>query len=353
MTPASAPRCPDHARALTPRPQGRVCPFCQGAFTEAEALEARCPGAGALLSLETRPASPVFLRPRLCPDCAVVMVPQRIAQQEAWVERCPDCAGLWVEAADERTLQQLLLKARRQAAWKSFSPQEREEMASGLAERPKQEELVADVTVGDAALAVAGVPVLSKLEGEGFPVQTLALTGVLVALFVGGLIDPDSFGFEVLGWSPRVGLSWSLLTAQAVHLGWAHLLGNVAFLLAFGNAVEKKLPAWAYLPAFLGLGVAATLAQALVSEGHALIGGASAGIAGFMGLSVFLQPHARLKLFLIGWVAVPVPLWVAIGVRLAWEVTMAALGEPGVAFMAHAAGLALGLLGGWWLTRKR
>ncbi len=342
-------RCPDHPRELVAGNGGRACPHCRGLLVTPGELELLAPGTALVLSLETRAGSGAFARARACPDCAAPMAPWRVERLEAWIERCPACETAWLDAQDVRTLSVRAKALARRRAFESFSPEEQKALAQGLAEKAPGDELKANVSLGEAALAAAGVPLMADVEGQKTPWLTWLWAAGLVAAY--GL---DGFGREAssLAWNPSEPLWPGLFTAPLAHFGDWHLVGNLAFLLAFGNAVEQRLPRWAFLPLLAALGAATTWAQGLASEPDALIGGASGAIAGLMGLSVFLQPRAKLKVFLLPTVAVAVPLWVAIVVRLAVEALEWSLGLPGVAWVAHLSGLGLGLVLGPLLRRR-
>ncbi len=107
-------------------------------------------------------------------------------------------------------------------------------------------------------------------------------------------------------WSPRTlvqwggnlgmlslhGQWWRLITANFLHAGFQHILGNMVLLLIAGRMVHARIGDLAFLGVFLVTGVAAEVLSAL---GHPdVVGiGASGAIAGIMGVAVVLAQSDR------------------------------------------------------------
>jgi len=145
----------------------------------------------------------------------------------------------------------------------------------------------------------------------------------------------------------------SALTNMFVHGGWLHLLGNMLFLLVFGNNVEDRLGRIKYLLFYLATGMAATYGFALTGpDSQQTLVGASGAIAGVLGAYLVLYPRARvvsLVPFLL-FLPVPLPAWV---VLIFWFVLQAIYAEGagvggggGVAYLVHVIGFLLGVLVG-------
>jgi len=146
----------------------------------------------------------------------------------------------------------------------------------------------------------------------------------------------------------------SVLTAMFVHAGWLHLLGNMLFLLIFGNNVEDRFRKVPYLIFYVACGYAAAYGFAFIHPGSIVpLIGASGAIAGVLGAYIALYPRARV------WSLVPflffiplrIPAWVVLGLWfvLQWLYAVGGLGGGGaVAYVAHVfgflAGLAVGLV---------
>ncbi|MFE9648447.1 rhomboid family intramembrane serine protease [Streptomyces sp. NPDC006365] len=146
----------------------------------------------------------------------------------------------------------------------------------------------------------------------------------------------------------------SVLTAMFLHGSWLHLLGNMLFLLIFGNNIEDRLGHVRYLLFYVVCGYAAAYAFALVNatSGDPLIG-ASGAIAGVLGAYLVLYPKARV------WVLVPfliflplrLPAWLVLGFWFGLQAVYssgAGVSEAGtVAYLAHVAGFVAGMLLAW------
>ncbi|MBI5542542.1 MAG: rhomboid family intramembrane serine protease [Deltaproteobacteria bacterium] len=332
--------CPDDACVLTGHgDECLTCPRCSGELWSSDQLAARAASLPGQLTPETRRDSGAFARIRACPSCSAPMAPLQIASMEAWVERCPTCGWVWLEKQDLRTMAMLARRQSRVAAFQSFRPEERQEMAQGLAAGSAGEGYPISGT--HAALALLGIPVVRRTQGNVTPWATWLLGLLLVGVFlVGSLTVGTATLVERLGYHAD-GSLLALFTANLGHFDLMHLVGNLFFLLAFGDGVEQRVPRPLLWAAFFCLGALATAFQGLMADGPALIAGASAGVSALMGACVLLQPRARVVTG-IGRAVVEVPI-AAYGVfELGYQGLMALLERPGVAWYAHLAGLALG-----------
>ncbi|MFE5186174.1 rhomboid family intramembrane serine protease [Streptomyces sp. NPDC056628] len=146
----------------------------------------------------------------------------------------------------------------------------------------------------------------------------------------------------------------SVFTALFLHGGWLHLLGNMLFLLIFGNNIEERMGHVRFLLFYVVCGYAASYGFALLNDDSAepLIG-ASGAIAGVLGAYLVLYPRARV------WVLVPflvflplrLPAWLVLGF---WFVLQAVysngegVSDAGtVAYAAHVVGFLAGMAIAW------
>lgn len=147
----------------------------------------------------------------------------------------------------------------------------------------------------------------------------------------------------------------SLLTSMFMHGGWAHILGNMAFLFVFGDNIEAVLGKIWYAIFYLAGGLAASFAHILFNLGSDIPSlGASGAIAAVMGAYAVMFPGARVKMLIfLGFRAgiTQVSALVFLGI---WFLTqllsgVASLGPQtaqtsGVAFWAHIGGFVFGLV---------
>jgi membrane associated rhomboid family serine protease len=150
----------------------------------------------------------------------------------------------------------------------------------------------------------------------------------------------------------------SAVTSQFLHGGWLHLLGNMLFLLIFGNNVEDRIGRVKYLVFYLLSGIIAAYGFALASPNstETLIG-ASGAIAGVLGAYLVMFPRARV------WSLVPflffiplrLPAWLVLGLWfvLQWMYASgtAISSTADVAYLAHVVGFGFGVLVGLAVRR--
>ncbi|MFL1407418.1 rhomboid family intramembrane serine protease [Marinobacter sp. M1N3S26] len=157
--------------------------------------------------------------------------------------------------------------------------------------------------------------------------------------------------------------AYSLVTYQFLHGGWGHLIGNMVVLFLLGFTVERALGAGRYLLAYLFSGAVAGLTYAAFHWGEPVtLVGASGSIAGLMGMYVVFFGLKKIRFFYyLGFyfnyfrapALVLLPVWLIKELYFFWSDT-----GDGVAYMAHAGGLAAGaglilLMGkGWFQARE-
>src|SRR5688500_1756997 len=91
----------------------------------------------------------------------------------------------------------------------------------------------------------------------------------------GGLSSPQEWRVAI-----GDGSALRLFTALFLHADWAHLLGNLVFLLIFGLPAERTMGPWRFLLLFLLGGAASNLAAVLFAgTPDRLIIGASGAVS--------------------------------------------------------------------------
>jgi membrane associated rhomboid family serine protease len=210
------------------------------------------------------------------------------------------------------------------------------------------------------------LPIRDSVPGRTFPVVTVALIGANAAVFIvyqlphleRSVVDYGFFPCRVDGTCPGLGSSWlvTAFTSMFMHVGWAHLLGNMLFLWIFGNNVEDAMGRIRYLGFYVLAGLVATATQTvvtfLVSNADAEripSVGASGAIAGVLGAYFVLLPRARVLVwFLFFLFEVPAVAFLGLWFLFQfWSGSFSIL-QPeqggGVAFFAHIGGFAFGML---------
>jgi hypothetical protein len=204
-------------------------------------------------------------------------------------------------------------------------------------------------------------PVQEVAPTRRFPIVNLTLIAANFAVFLfyelpnlDAAIQHASFYPATLtGWHGPEPWEVSWVTAMFLHAGWSHILGNMLFLLVFGNDVERAFGRLRYLVFYLAGGFAAMLMQAgmtlLFSSAAAArvpCLGASGAIAAVLGAYFVLYPRSRIVLFPI---PIVLPAWLFLGFWFLYQFVMAMSGllapaNNGVAFFAHVGGFIFGLV---------
>src|SRR5690554_4874580 len=194
---------------------------------------------------------------------------------------------------------------------------------------------------------------------------TPALFALLWLAYLWASVYPDSVRHDLLadwgtlsgGLAPGSLLHWSqsenwlrLVTALFLHADWAHLLGNLVFLLIFGLPAERVMGPWRFLALFfLGGALANLFAVLVIGTPGRLIIGASGAVSAVIGAYLALFPRARLGVVVplglfLEFVRAPASL--LIGVWAALQIVFAYIGPAygAVAWAAHAAGFLFGIV---------
>ena len=338
---AAAPlACPFDGVALDAAGDCRRCGA--GWRTQADVV-ARGASAYARLALDETD-TPGPSRALACPACRATLAPWKLGTLNVWLYRCPSCAGWLCPRGTPGTLARVDAQLRRQAAFESFSPAERAAMAREIAAEAAESAPDPELPPVHALLALLGLPVVTRVRRERPPLVTWGLALALIAVFVA---EARGAGVDAavarLGYGPANRGLWAAVKATFAHAGVTHLIGNVYFLLAFGDGVEQRAPRWLLAPAFVAIGVGVLLLDAALHPASVLLG-ASGGVAAVIGACMVLQPRAQVAIRL--W-----PLGFRLSMRsfffvaLALQAVMGALHVPGVAWTAHLLGLAIGAAG--------
>jgi membrane associated rhomboid family serine protease len=143
----------------------------------------------------------------------------------------------------------------------------------------------------------------------------------------------------------------SVLEAMFLHAGWLHLLGNMLYLLIFGNNVEDRMGRGKFLVFYLVSGYVAAygFAAGNPSSTTATIG-ASGAIAGVLGAYLIVFPRARvisLVPFLF-FIPLRLPAWLVLGgwfvLQYYYEHSAGSAPGAGVAYLAHVFGFGFGAI---------
>jgi len=177
------------------------------------------------------------------------------------------------------------------------------------------------------------------------------------------LLDPISgqrFEMPGLQPSPRP-VYLTLLSSMFLHGGLGHILGNMLYLLVFGDNLENVMGHFRYLFFYLLTGMLAALTHVYATAvmGHNPLVpslGASGAISAVLGGYLLLFPTNRVRVwFILGfW---PFPAFLCVGLWFVFQIIngLGALGGDkgsGIAYAAHIGGFIAGMLLVYLFVRK-
>lgn len=201
------------------------------------------------------------------------------------------------------------------------------------------------------------VPYSTALKLAQPPIITYIVSLLCVLVFVIGL--NEEFWYEPASWNPI-----AMITASLAHADWFHLLGNLVFFLAFSPALETLIGSklryiWIMIFISLVVGVSYSVSILIGNAEPLPTLGLSGVVTGMIGLSAFLMPQARIRVFgwfVVVWKIFYVPAWVLAVIYIgldAWEMVTAE-SYHGINVVAHVSGgLAGYLYGFFWLKERR
>lgn len=341
---------------------GYACPSCQGKALSWAVVRNHVPHEFAVrLWQEARRQSP--RRGAACPICrrTMALIGGEDGGPAVTLDVCPTCYVMWLDRAEWEALP---ARPSSSEPEKELSPQAREALAlAKLKQMKRREELQGEeepVEPWQWILGLFGLPV--ELEGPTLatvPWVTWGIVFCCVLVYLYSFRNIEVLA-DVLGFIPGEALRFggiTLITSFFLHGGFWHLLGNMYFLLVFGDNVEDHLGRWFYI----GLIVVSHLVGSIfhfLGDPRSDIPciGASAGISGVIVFYGLQFPRAKLGLLLRFWFVFKWLRFSALWGLLAWvllQVWMAyeqLAGITNVSALAHLGGATVGLIA--WLTWK-
>lgn len=317
------------------------------------------------------------VRGRFCPICANWMsgLPVPVGNESVTLDVCASCELFWFDPSEFQHL---------------VSPGPPRESPKAAPPPPEKRPSTTPLTAPTPTVISPGPPPESKkpevrvsvpdvdLEGYeqevklrwwnylsgflGLPIEirspkrkrTPSVTSTLAAIIAGvsfsvytsfpGVVDWLGFSSE----APFRLLGLTLITSFFLHAGMFHLLGNLYFLMTFGDNVEDFLGVRRYLLLLLGATIFGNVLQyAANPDGNMLIIGASGGIAGIVAFYGMQFRQARVAIFLLRLIPVKLKAAWALALWFGFQLVGAALGwvnTDQTAYAAHLGGAATGLI---------
>ena len=176
-------------------------------------------------------------------------------------------------------------------------------------------------------------------------INLIIITCILVSVAF-WLADPKESSAAYLAFSTSNllrGRVWTLVTALFLHVDLLHLAGNMIFLYAFGNALEKEVGAGKSFLAFFTGGILSLLFGIFFYNPNALLVGASAAIFTITAVVMLVKPLKFSFIFFM-------PLGLVALIYIIYNVLAVQTGSEGnVAYVSHVIGFAVGVpLGVMW-----
>lgn len=289
------------------------------------------------------------------------------------LDTCPKCQMIWFDPAEleriplpEAPENELPAAAREQIALMQIRQEERR------ISRIYQKEYRADHTPDEGwkyLVGLMGLPVeLDAPEVRGIPWITWLLALVCIAVFAFTCPNLSAvireWGFIPDDWTRKGFLT--IPCSMFLHGSAAHLIGNVYFLLIFGDNVEDETGKTGYLLLILFSGLSALALHSVLDPRSAIpCIGASGFISGIIACYAVMFPKVRISFMLLrtvflvrsgrNWFSIPA--WAALLLWLVFQGFMAGMthrtGIGGTAYLAHLGGALPGLAAGLMLRLLR
>jgi len=205
------------------------------------------------------------------------------------------------------------------------------------------------------------LPYSTALRLSRPPYVTCATVSICVLVF---LLQINSNITASLIYYPQSWNPFRMITSSLAHADWFHLIGNMFFYIAFAPALEillgnKLRYLWIMLFIAFTVGLCDSMASLISFEKPSPTLGFSGVVMGMIGLSAYLMPKARIRVFwwyIVMWKILYVPAWVLAIIYIGLDVwTMFNASDYGnVNVLAHVSGGFAGYLYGYlWLGERR
>ena len=344
-----------------------LCPACNGRAVTVPQIR-RVAGDRFATSLLRQINRTVHLSERPCPFCRESMRMFFSPDPPLELDACKPCGVVWFDPQEFEAVPEGAVESSDEVTMRGA-----EAIANYQIERMKQQQ--AAEAEPDAEWktipAIFGFPVETETNPlQRWPWFTWSLCAVIAAVSIWAFADLNEviarFGLVPAHALRLGGFTW--LSSFFLHGGVLHLVGNLYFLLIFGDNVEDYLGRWRYALLILLADVTGNLVHVLAaSSSTEPCIGASGGISGVIVFYALQFPRARLSFLCRGygyyswsrwgmsWLNIPA--WGALVLWLllqTFTVMMQLSGFSNVAATAHLGGAAAGFaLWLWWRSKEK
>ncbi|MDH4240356.1 MAG: rhomboid family intramembrane serine protease [Phycisphaerae bacterium] len=339
-----------------------VCPSCDGRAVSLELVRKAIPRP-IVNSLWQRARSGQYSGTRKCPACRRTMAEVPIISREKteYLDVCTGCHFIFFDPREYEHLPKLpVVKEPKD----DLSPKAREVLALARLEILKKDQ--ESEGMGESSPehwweiipAIFGLPIEYNYTSlKNMPFVTWALVAFIAFVNIYFYRDLEEV---ITNWGlipAELGrhFGFTFISSFFLHAGLIHLIGNLYFLLVFGDNTEDILGK----KNFILLVAIATLAghiAHIMGDPRATVPcvGASGGISGIMAYYCLRFPKASVGFlwYYRFWIRIPVGVMFALWVlsqmlQVFWQVS----GFTNVSALAHLGGASIGILF-WWLTKK-
>ncbi|WP_020408588.1 rhomboid family intramembrane serine protease [Hahella ganghwensis] len=270
---------------------------------------------------------------RQCRDCQKPLQHYHLLEEyQVVIDCCASCNGIWLDKEEvdqvlhSPKIREAIEKLNKKTSWRSWVFQ-----------------------------ALTQMPVEYNIPVKRAPVVTWGLIGLCIITFLIGFIDPnlDETLFRTFALSSETpGTAQFLMqfiSYQFLHGGWLHLLGNMYFLWVVGDNLEEALGRMKFLGIYLVSGMVAGFGELVFQKlsGHPPLPlvGASGSVAALFGIYLIFFRYASLSFMIFVFQKKLSPVWYFV-IWSGLNILGLALGDTGVAYVAHLSGFAFGILVG-------
>jgi len=338
------------------------CPSCRGRAASVELLRKVIPPA-VINALWQHGRSGNYPRKRRCPVCTHHMSEIPIISQgrTEYLDVCATCRFVWFDTGEYERLPKTP-PTKPEPQQPEPSAQEKEAIAMARLEalnaRMKDEELGLSTPEHwwEILPALLGLPIeYDNKELQHKPIATWLLSAVIAAVSIIAFFNlksaVENWGLVPAEFLRHYGLTF--ISSFLLHGGIFHLVGNLYFLIVFGDNVEDVLGKGRYLLLLFVAALAGDVAHILAERSSTIpCIGASGGISAVIAYYALRFPRTHIGLIMFfRWVRLPVIilflLWVGEQCFVAY---LQMAGFSSVSAFAHLGGAAVGVFF-WLLTR--
>jgi len=337
-----------------------VCPSCDGRAVSLEVIRKVVPQS-VVKELWQRTLYEEITSKARCPVCTrrMSVVTLSVQEKKKYLDVCQRCRFIWF---DPHEFEELPLISSEKPPREDLPLEGREALALARLEALKERQELREIGPGapdhwwEVILGYFGMPVEYNARNiRNTPVITWTLSVLILIVTIASLYNLEAvvknWGLIPDQFTRHFGLTF--ISSFFLHAGLIHLMGNLYFLMIFGDNVEDVLGKQLYVLLIMFSALAGDLAHILSEPGAATpVIGASGGISGVLAYYCLRFPRAKVGvLWWLRWIRIPVG-WM-LGLWTLGQIIGALRqisGFESVSALAHLGGAAVGVLFGWGTT---